>query len=182
MSILSLWLPILVSAIAVWIASALVWMVMPWHKKDFAATAEEEAVRAALRGNPPGLYTIPHCVDQKAFKDPAIQKKFEEGPLAYITVTPDGMPSMGGKLLGAFLFYLLVGVCCAYLLTRTGMTESGYLEVFRVSGTVAFLAYGFAYLQESIWFGRSWGLTMRSGLDALIYSLVTGGVFGWLIA
>ena len=47
MSIPDLWLPILVSAVIVWIASALIWMALPWHKNDFAKTSDEEGVRAA---------------------------------------------------------------------------------------------------------------------------------------
>ena len=34
--------------------------------------------------------------------------------------------------------------------------------------------------EESIWFGRSWSMTLKTFLDALIYAVLTGGVFGWL--
>ena len=48
MGIFSLWQAILASAVGVWLLSALVWMVFPWHKSDFSRTGDEEAVRAAL--------------------------------------------------------------------------------------------------------------------------------------
>ena len=55
-----------------------------------------------------------------------------------------------------------------------------YLEVFRVSGTVTFMAYAMALPQFSIWYKRNWGTTIRSMTDGLLYSLLTGGTFGWL--
>ncbi len=180
MGILSLWLPIVVSAVAVWFVSAIVWMVMPWHKKDFAPVANEEGARAALKGLAPGNYMLPFCTGPKELEDPEMRKKFEEGPQAFITVAPNGVPVMGGKLVKSFLMYILVGVLCAYLLTRTNTVPGDYLQIFRVAGTVAFIGYGVAYLQESIWFQRPWSLTAKSFLDALIYALVTGGIFGWL--
>ncbi len=180
MSILDLWMPILVSAAIVWIFSALVWMVFPWHKSDFAKTGDEEAVRAALKGLGPGFYNVPHCADQKELKQPEMQRKFEEGPAAFITVVPKGLPQMGGKLLASFAYYVFVGILCAYFVTRTTGSDATYLQVFRVAGAVAFIAYGVAYIQDSVWFGRPVSITMKSLLDALLYGLLTGGTFGWL--
>ena len=182
MSIAALWLPILVSAALVFIVSAIIWMVMPWHKTDFARCKDEEAVRAALRGHDPGYYLLPYCIDQKELKKPEVEQKFREGPLAYITVIPNGVPSMGPKLVLSFLYYILVGIICAYFVSRTATPDMSYLATFRIAGTVAFVSYGLAYFQESIWFGRPWSLTAKSLLDALIYSLLTGGTFGWLAA
>jgi hypothetical protein len=69
---------------------------------------------------------------------------------------------------------------CAYIVSRTLAPGADYLAVFRISGTVAFIAYGMAYIQESVWFGRKWLSTAMTFLDALIYGLLTGGIFGWL--
>jgi len=179
MSIFELWLPIIASAGLVWIASAIIWMAMPWHKTDFSKVPDEEAARAALKGLMPGQYMLPYCIDPKEIENPDMRRKFEEGPLAYVTVAPSGLPKMGGRMFQSFLYNLLVGIICAYLLTRS-MMMADYLSVFRLTGTVAFVAYGVANIQESIWFNRPWSLTMKGFLDALIYGLLTGGVFGWL--
>ena len=45
----SLWLPILIAALLVWIASALFWTVGPHHKHEFAPLPDEDRVLAALR-------------------------------------------------------------------------------------------------------------------------------------
>jgi hypothetical protein len=180
MGILSLWQPILAAAVLVWILSALIWTVFPWHKKDFAKTNDEDAVRAALKGSTPGTYSLPHCASHDALKDPDMQRKMEEGPQAFITVIPSGLPKMGGKMVMSFVNSLVVGLLCAYMVTRTLSTDADYLAVFRISGTVAFIAYGYAYVMDSVWFGRPWSHTAKSMFDALLYGLLTGGAFGWL--
>ena len=179
MTITALWLPILLSAVAVWVASALVWMVLPWHKGDWLRPADEEGLRGVLKGSAPGNYMLPYCIDPNELKNDKLRQKFIDGPLAYITVIPSGLPKMGPKLAMTFLYYLFVGVIAAYFVSRT-VSGGDYLEVFRVAGTTAFVAYGIAYIQDSIWFGRPWSLTLKTLLDALIYSLLTGGIFGWL--
>lgn len=180
MTIMSLWQPILVSAVLTFIAGAVIWMIMPWHKTDWQKTADEEDVRAALKSTDPGMYTVPNC-NPAQFKDPEMQQKFKDGPQAFITIVPNGIPQMGGKLLLMFVYNLLVAILCAYFVSRTASPDADYLGIFRIAGTVAFTAYGFAYIQESIWFGRSWSLTGKTFLDALIYGLLVGGAFGWLV-
>lgn len=180
MGILELWLPILVSAIVVFIMSALVWTVLPWHKKDYAKLGDESSASAALKGLTPGAYVLPHVADPAEFKKDSVRKRYEEGPNAFITIVPNGTPNMGPKLVLSFLFNLLVGIICAYLLSRFLAPGAPYLEVFRLTGTTAFIAYGVAYFQESIWFGRPWSLLAKNLFDALLYGLLTGGVFGWL--
>ena len=180
MTIMTLWQPILVSAVLSFIAGAVIWMAMPWHKKDWSNVSDQESARQALSGLAPGQYNLPHCPDMKALEDPDMQQKFKEGPLAFITIVPSGLPVMGPKLALMFAYNLLVAVVCAYFVSRTAAPDADYLAIFRISGAVAFIAYGMAFIQDSIWFGRPWSSTAKTFLDALIYSLLTGGVFGWL--
>lgn len=179
MSIADLWPAILVSAVIVWIASAIIWMFL-WHRNDYAATSNEEGVRAALRGQAPGFYNVPHVTDMKALKTPEAQQKFNEGPLAFITVLPNGMPSMGRNMGLSFVYYVFVGFLCAYIVSRTVAPDATYLEVFRIAGCVAWMAYGIGIIPDSIWFGRPWSSTVKNLIDALIYGMLTGGAFGWL--
>ncbi len=180
MSIIDLWLPILVSAAIVWIASAIVWMVMPWHKTDFKPTKDEEAVRGALKGAEPGYYMVPYCMDPEEYKKPELQQKYIDGPVAYITVVPNGLAKMGMKMFLSFVFYIFVGILCAYFVSRVTSEADSYLQVFRVAGTAAFMAYGIGFIQDSVWFGKPWSITAKNMLDAFIYGLLTGGAFGWL--
>ena len=180
MSIISLWQPVLASAVIVFFAGAAIWMVMPWHKSDWHKAHDEEGVRNAFKDLSPGQYNLPHCPDPSTLNDPDMQQKFKDGPVAFITVVPSGLPEMGPKLGMMFAYNVLVGIVCAYFVSRALAPDAEYLAIFRISGAVAFVAYGMAFVQDSIWFGRPWPATTKTFLDALIYSLLTGGVFGWL--
>jgi len=179
-SILSLWLPIVLSAVAVFFSSYLLWSLLPWHRSDFSKLPDEEAARAALRDVPPGAYTVPHTPDPKMLADPEHLKKWEEGPLGILTMMPKGPPRMGKTLGQWFVWTLLMAVFAAYVAGRTLGPGTAYLQVFRVVGTVTWLGYGTGLVQESIWFGRPWKLTVKQLVDALIYGLLTAGFFGWL--
>ena len=178
MAIVALWLPIVVSAVVCFVMSALIWTLFKYHNSDYKKTADEEAVRASLKGSEPGFYVVPFCLDPAEAKDPEVKKKFAEGPLAYITVAKNGMPNMGPKMVTMFLYFVAVGVLAAYFVTFSVATD--YLATFRVAGTVAFIAHSMALVPESIWFERPWSMTVKNFVDAVIYSLLTGGVFGWL--
>ena len=103
------------------------------------------------------------------------------GPVAFITVKPSGQAGHG-QADGADVSCSTCWsrVVTAYVVSRTLTAGADYLAVFRIAGTVTFIAYGMAYIQESIWFGRRWSSTAKTFLDALIYALLTGGIFGWL--
>ena len=88
-----LWMPIVVSAVLVWLGSAIVWMVLPHHRSDYQKLPDEEAARTALRGAGPGQYNIPHSPDMKAMGSPEMVEKFKEGPVALLTMFPPGPPN-----------------------------------------------------------------------------------------
>jgi hypothetical protein len=177
----SLWLAILLSAVAIWITSAIVWMAMPHHRGDYKQLPSEAAVRSALAQPAvvPGGYVIP-WMDPKEAQSEEGQKKYADGPIAFVTVVPSSFPVMGPKLILSFVFYLVVAGMVAYVTGRTVGAGAEYLEAFRIAGTTAFACYGFAVVQESIWFGRPWSTTFKTFFDALLYALITGGIFGWL--
>jgi len=180
-SIIDLWLPILVAAVVCFFASALMWALLKYHNRDYKRASDEEAVRAALKGSTPGFYIVPFCLDPADAKNPEMKEKFDEGPLAYITVGKNGMPSMGPNLVGMFIYFVAVSVLAAYFVTFSLTLESDYLHVFRVAATVSFIANSFAVVPESIWFSRPWSMTVKNFIDAGVYSLLTGGIFGWLV-
>ena len=178
----ALWLPILLSSVAVWVASAIIWMVMPHHKSDYSKFPDEDAVRQALAPQrlPPGLYDVPHIVGPSDLEDATVVRRFEEGPVGFFTALPPGVPKMGGKIMLSVVFYLLISTVVAYLASRTLAPGENYLSVFRVTGTVAWLAYGTATVPDAIWFGRPWSGIVKGLLDALVFGVLTAGFFGWL--
>lgn len=178
----SLWLAIVLASALVWIASAIVWMVLPHHRTDFRSLPDEEATRAILGSQSlaPGGYTIPHCTSVKDMQRPAVRQKFDQGPVALITILPNQMPPMTRNLVLTMVFYLIVSTVVAYVASRSLEPGADYLSVFRLTGAVAWLAYGFAVIPDAIWFGRPWSHIAKILADALAYALLTAGVFGWL--
>jgi hypothetical protein len=180
-SLTALWLPILLSAVIVFVASSIIHMLLPYHRSDYKQLPEEDKLRAALRsaGLQPGLYIFPFCT-HKEMKSPAAQEKYKEGPVGMMTVFPSGPPAMPKFLALWFCYSLVIGVFVAYLTGRTVAFGAQYLVVFRVVGTAAFLAYGLGNLSNGIWKGQPWSVTLKEAFDGLVYGLLTAGTFGWL--
>lgn len=176
-----LWLPIILSAVVVFIASSIVHMVLPFHRSDYQQLPEEDMLRAAMRsaGLRPGFYVFPFA-SHKEMGSPEILAKYKEGPVGLLTVIPNGPPAMPKFLAKWFAFCLVLGVFVASLAGRTLAPGTSYLAVFRVVGTAAFLGYAFAHIGDFIWRGRPAVMTVKELVDGLIYGLLTAGVFGWL--
>lgn len=153
----SLWMPILVSAVIIWFASFLVWVVLPHHKSEYKGVPDEDATIKSLGDIRPGLYNIPHLTAMEEIKKPEVIKKFEGGPTGFLTVVPRGVPNMGKSMVLSFVYYLAVGVVVAYVAGRTLESATPYLKVFQIAGTVAWLAHGWGVITDGIWFGRPWG-------------------------
>ena len=181
-SLSSLWLPILVSAVLVFAVSAIIHMVLKYHNSDYKPLPNEDAVRAAIRaGNPaPAQYVMPYCSDMKDMEKPEMKQKYAEGPVAVMNLMRPEKPNMGTYLTQWFGFILCVSFFIGYVAAHTIPAGTAYLEVFRVIGAVGFLVYGVGQMPESIWMGRPWKVTVKNIVDGLVYALVTAGTFGWL--
>jgi len=178
----SLWMPILLSAVIVFIASSIIHMVLGYHRSDFRAVPSEDEVMSALRRVqiPPGDYAMPHATSMAQMKDPAFMEKMKAGPVAFMTFAPAGPPSMTSSLVLWFLYSILISVIAAYVAANALPRGAHYLAVFRFTGCVAFTGYSIGLIHDSIWYRRNWGTTLKLVFDGLIYALLTAGVFGWL--
>ena len=178
----SLWLPVVVSAVAVWLVSAVLHMVLKYHRADFRPLTDESEVAPALRKAVPGpsVYILPHCPEMSQLKDPAFVKKFEEGPVALITVLKSGPPNMGKNLVQWLLFCFLVSFTVGYVARNTLGFETDPETILQITGAVAFVGYGYGRFQDSIWHGIPWSNSLRGLIDAAVYAVVTGLVFRFL--
>ena len=178
----ALWLPVLLSAVIVFFASFIMHMVLAYHKSDYRKLPDEDRVTDALRsaGVTPGpAYFFPYSSFEEMKSAPMIEK-FKRGPVGLLTVLPSGPPAMGKNLLLWFLYCVVIGIFAAYLSSRLLAPGTAFWQVFRVVGTLAWLGYGAAHVQESIWSGRSWVVTLKHIFDSVIYALLTAAIFGWL--
>ena len=177
-----LWLPILLSAVFVFIASSIIHMLPLWHKSDFPQVPNQDGLLDALRpfGIPPGDYLVPRAATAKDMRSPEFVEKQTRGPVVMMTVLPAGQPSMARPLTLWFLYILVVSSFAAYIAGRALPPGAEYLEVFRFAGATAFIGYALALWQMSIWYHRAWSTTLKSTFDGLIYAMLTAGTFGWL--
>jgi hypothetical protein len=178
----SLLAPVLLSAVIVFLASFVVHMLLPFHRKDYGRLPSEDAVMDSLRGFaiPPGDYFLPCAGSPAEMKSPEYKTKLRKGPLVLMTVLPPGGYAMGKRLVQWFLYTVVVGIFAGYVAGRALGPKTDYRTVFRFVGTVAFTGYAVALWQDSIWYSRKWSTTVKSTVDGLLYALLTAGTFGWL--
>ncbi|HET9385045.1 MAG TPA: hypothetical protein VFO67_07840 [Gemmatimonadales bacterium] len=183
MSVAALWLPILVSAVAVFVVSSIIHMGPFWHKSDYPRLATEDRVLDALRpiGIPPGDYLMPRPASTAEMRSPEFLEKMKRGPAVLMTVFPPWSGSMAGNLSQWFVYCLVVNLLAGYVSgAALPMGTATASAIFRFAGTVAFIGYALALWQMSIWYRRALGMTLKATFDGLIYAAVTSGVFVWL--
>lgn len=177
---LELWLPIVLAAVLAFVASSVIHMALPFHRKDLAKLPNEDAALAALRqaGVGHGDYMFPCPASMADMRSPEMMEKYKRGPVGSMTVNPNGPPAIGKSLVWWFVYCLAISVFAAYLASRSLPAGAEYRVVFRFASTVAFMGYGLALWQGPIWKGSSTATTLRHNVDALVYALLTGGAFG----
>lgn len=181
-TILSLWLPILLSAIGVFIVSSIIHMVLTYHRSDVTKLPDEKAFREKISALdiPPGEYIIPHANSPKDMGSEEYLKNIETGPVGFFTILPNSPWPMGKSLLQWFIYSILVGFFAAYIASQSLQPGANYMQVMQLVGASAFGGYGLALIQNSIWKFTPWSTTAKFFFDALVYALITGGFFGWL--
>lgn len=181
-NLISLWLPIVLSAVGVFVVSSIIHMLIPYHRSDFKKLPSEDEVMGALRPFSilPGDYVMPYCGGVEGHKSKEYKEKTTKGPVAFMTVLPSGPQQMGASLVLWFLYSILVSIMAGYVAGIQNGPGAHYMTIFRFTSTVAFVGYSLALLQNSIWYKRNWAATLKSMFDGLIYAFVTAGFFGWL--
>jgi len=177
----SLWLPILLAALACHLASFVLWAATKWHKPDVNPVPDQDAADAAINGLnlKPGFYMLPCTHDNAEWKSEAFLDRYKRGPWATLNVFP-ARPNMGKNLGLTLLMFFVVSFLIAYLGSSVMAPGTEYMKVFQVTGTAAILAYTFGGMANGIWFGKQTAWVLRDIIDALIYAGITAGMFAWL--
>ena len=177
----ALWLPIVLSAVVVFVGSSIVWMVFKYENADWKVVPNEDQLREALRKlnlPAPGQYVFPHMMGS-ADAQTAMQKA-EEGPTGILLLRKPMKWSMSRPLLQSFILYLVVSFFAAYVASHALARGTDYLRVFQIVGAASFMGYGLGVFVDAIWWGRTWSSACKTALSALIYACLTAGTFGWL--
>lgn len=175
-----LWLPILLSAAAVWVAAAIAWMALPHHRGDFRRLPDQARFLEAVKGLgvSAGTYQFPFCSSHKEAMSPEGQALFKNNPCGTLVVF--GNVSMGRNMVLSFLVYLAVSFLLAYVGALTLPAGSEFSKVFQVLGTVGVLSYCFAFLPGGIWFSAAPRALLMNFIDGIAYGFITGAIFAAL--
>ncbi|MCA8976379.1 MAG: hypothetical protein KDC98_16790 [Planctomycetes bacterium] len=178
----ALWLPILLSAVFVFVASSVIHMALPIHKGDFKKLPDEDKLGAAVRaaGVEPGSYMFPCAGSMQEMSSPEMIAKLELGPVGTMIVRRPGGFGLGRSLLLWFVFSLIVGAVSGYLAGIGHGPGAGGMTVFRVTGAAAMLGYCTSSLNEWMWKGLGTAVMVKFVVDGVIYGLVTAATFAWL--
>ena len=195
MDLLSLWLPILLSAAAVWVVSLVASMALPHHKHDWVALPDspegsgEDGFMDDLRkrGIKPGNYLFPDFRDPASMKSEKVQKALNEGPVGHLSLWPTPL-TMADKMLGTFLVHLVVSTLIAYLTSvalphapsTPEMVPPTFAKVFQIAATAGVLAYCFSHIPSALWWGSSKRTIAANIFDGLLFAAITGAIFAWL--
>ena len=181
-SAFSLWLPILLSAVFVFVASSVIHMVLGYHAGDVQPVPNEDQALAALRAMslPPGDYCVPRPASVKDMGAPAFKEKMAKGPIVTMTVSAGGSANMGGQMTQWFVYSIAVSFVAAYITGIAYGPGATYAQIFRMTGTAGFACYAMALPQFSVWYKRNWVTTAKGMFDGFVYGCLMGGTFGWL--
>jgi hypothetical protein len=180
--LIDLWLPIVVAAVLVFVVSSVIHMVLSVHAGDYGKVDGEQGVLDAMReaGVSRGTYMFPGCSSYKEMAEPEMMAKFERGPVGYMIVLPPGVPNVGKSLIQWFLLSIVIGVLAAYVGHHALSPGASFGAVLRITASVGIAGYALGAIQDSIWKGVPWGITVKFVIDGVLYGLATGIAFAWL--
>lgn len=175
-----LWLPILLSAAAVWIVSTIFGMPFLHHKNDWIGLPDEYAFMESIRksGIQPGNYLFPDFRTREAMESEKVGTALKEGPAGHLSLWRPPL-TMGGKLAATFIVYLVVSTLIAYLAAVALPRAAGFARVFQFVGAAGILAYSFSFIPSAIWFGAYKRTIVASIIDGIVFGAITGAIFAW---
>jgi hypothetical protein len=175
--LVSLMLPIALSAIALFFASFLLWMIFQLHKDDWRKIEKEaEFMTAAANCNiPEGNYMFPRPDTHAEMQTEAFQKKYDAGPRGILTILPK--VNMGQNLGLTIVYFLVVSILLGYLGTMALPKGAEFLAVFRFMFTAAFMTFLAAMVQHAIWFRPR---IVGHIIESIGYAAIVGVIFASL--
>jgi len=177
--LLGLWLPIVVTAVVLFFASFVAWMILPHHFGDRSKLDKENEFMDHLRdlNVQPGNYLFPYAASGKEMGSQEHQKRYAKGPRGTINIY--SMPNTGANLFCTLLFFLVTATIIGYVaweaLEGWDPAKVTFLKVFQIVGAVGVLTYSSAGILNGIWFKKK---LVTDIVDGIVYGIITGLIFG----
>ena len=176
----SLWLPIVVAAVALFVVSMIVCIALPYHRGDWKKLADDQPILTALSEQKPaaGLYLLPSCKPEE-LRSPEVQARYDRGPWG-VLIVPSGKPSMGRSAGLWFALLLAISISVGYVVSHVAGPGGDHATVFRFAAAMAFIIFAASALPGAIWEGKPARVALTGVLDAILYALTMGAVFRFL--
>ena len=177
-----LWIPIVVSSLAVLGASCVVHVFIAQRLRNWKTLPEEDATVEQLQksGTGPGFYVFPGTQNRASgASEESRLHRMESGPWGTANIRAR-QPSIGKALVQSFTFCLVTSILVAYLGTLALSPGDDFSRVFQVIGTAGILAYAFGGIPNAIWLGLDFRSAVLDVVDGIFCGLITGAVFGIL--
>ena len=156
-------------------------MALPYHKADIKVLPDEKALTEQL-GNlniSPGTYMWPNCGSGESQNSPEFKARMDAGPWGSINIL-GCKPNFGANLGLVFLFYLVVGVCVAYITSQSQAAGAECASVFQIACATAILAYCAGGIPGAFFMGKPKRFMFTDFIDGVVYGLITAATFAWL--
>jgi len=179
--ILDLWLPIVVATVACFVASSLMWMVLPHHKADIKPLPDEKAYTDAVgsMGLEPGVYMYPNCQSGESMNSESMKQRWEAGPWGMLTIFP-GKPNFPRNLMVNLFECLVVTAITAYLASMAMNVGANTTDVARFTFTSAFLGFVVGGWSGAAFMGTPLRFVLTSAFDTIVYAVLTAAAFAFL--
>jgi hypothetical protein len=175
MTAFDLWLPTILSATALFFASAVAWMFLPHHRGDWTKLPDEDSLMKWFdsQGLRPGNYMFPHAGTPDEMKSEAFQERMRKGPRGVLCLWST-VPQMGRNMTWTFVFYFVSSFVIAYLSAMAMLPGESFWQVFRFVSTAGLLTYCAAGIPGAIWFHQKIATNL---IDGVAYALISGYIF-----
>src|SRR6516225_2187778 len=165
---------IVVSAVVLFFASFLSWMVLQLHKTDWKKIAKEDELMATVKqcDLPVGSYMFPRCDNRAQMQTPEFQAKHAAGPRGVLTIMAP--VNMGQNLGLTMLYFLAVSGGLAGLTSIAFPHGEHFHMIFGFVFLAAIMAFLAAMVQHAIWFRPR---IVGHLIESVFYAALTGVIF-----
>lgn len=168
-------------SIALFVWSAIAWMLIPWPGEPLRTFTNEDAVAQAITANAPrsGNYLLPNepkrtpgMTDQQYNAAMQVaQEKMGRGPIVFASVRLEPFGTMGKALVIQFLTQFIVALLATFLLLQTtGLSYAGRVVFVTAIGVIIFVG---GHVDEWNWWSFS---------NAYMVMQFGAIVIGWFLA
>lgn len=171
----------LLSAVAIFMWGFIFWTLIPAPSWGLQPLPEDELalVNEALRRVEPGTYVTVGVNQIEGETEAQLSKRFERGPLAYVSVDPDGASAMQGKtLFQGFLHALVASLLMGFLLMLARPSLPDYFERVKFVSIAGLVGTLWTQPGYTIWFFRDCGTSTYF----IIYDIVAWFLAGLILA